>query len=220
MLDVRDDPELNNKKKNINVLMYNILDLAVKTSKPFLLIGPKGTGKTSYIRNRIYQQIDKEKEEAMVLNLTPKITQRMVYYSIIGKMNKIRRGLYGPNGEKKSIIFIDNIGLPLADDHGNQPALEIIHQMLDQKFMYEPSTFQKVQLQNTTVVSCLTTSFGMNQPLSARGRTWSSPPPSSRTSSILLDAPLSKPGADAKIFETKHPTHQSHPLHPMFLLSI
>ena len=104
----------------------------------------------------------------MVLNLTPKITQGMVYDSIIGKMNKIKRGLYGPNGEKKNIIFIDNIGLPLADEYGDQPALEIIHQMLDQKFMYEPSTFQKVQLKNTTVVSCLTTSFGMNQPLSER----------------------------------------------------
>ena len=150
------------------MLIYFILDLAVKTSKPFLLIGPKGTGKTSYMRNRIYQQIDKDKEEAMVLNLTPKITQRMVYDSIIGKMNKIKRGLYGPNGEKKSIIFIDNMGLPLADEHGDQPALEIIHQMLDQKFMYEPTTFQKVRLQNTTVVSCLTTSFGLNQPLSGR----------------------------------------------------
>ena len=104
----------------------------------------------------------------MVLNLTPKNTQRMVYDSIIGKMNKIKKGLYGPNGEKKSITFIDNMGLPLADEHGDQPALEIMHQMLDQKFMYEPSTFQKVRLQNTTVVSCLTTSFGLNQPLSGR----------------------------------------------------
>ena len=148
--------------------MFIFVDLAVKTSKPFLLIGPKGTGKTSYIRNRICQQIDKEKEDAMVLNLTPTITQRMIYDSIFGKMSKIKRGLYGPVGEKKCIIFIDNIGLPLPDEHGDQPALEILHQMLDQKFMYEPYTFQKVQLQNTTVVSCLTNSFGMNQTLSER----------------------------------------------------
>ena len=109
--------------------------MAVKTGKPFLLIGPKGTGKTSYMKNRIHQIIDSEKEEAMVLNFTPKITQEIVFDSIVKKLNKIKKGLYGPYENKKCIIFMDNFGLPLPDKHGDQPATEIIHQLLDQKFM-------------------------------------------------------------------------------------
>ena len=147
---------------------YFPLDLAVKTGKPFLLIGPKGTGKTSYMKNRIHQIIDSEKEEAMVLNFTPKITQEMVFDSIVKKLNKIKKGLYGPYENKKCIIFMDNFGLPLPDKHGDQPATEIIHQLLDQKFMYEPKNFNEVRLKNITIISCITTSFGLNQTLSER----------------------------------------------------
>ena len=144
------------------------LDLAVKSSKPFMLIGPKGTGKTSYMKNRVFQEINEEKEEAVIINFTPKITQKDIYEKIVTKLNKIKRGLYGPSNEKKCILFIDNFGLPLPDEHGDQPATEIIHQLMDHKFMYEPDNFNKVQLKNTTIISCITTAFGLNQKLSAR----------------------------------------------------
>ena len=127
----------------------HILDLAIKTSKPFLLIGPKGTGKTSYMKNRISQGLNTDVEEADTLNLTPKITQKQIFESVISKLNKIRRGLYGPQGKKKFIMFLDNFGLPLRDQHGDQQAIELIHQLLDQKFMYEPATFNEVKLNNT-----------------------------------------------------------------------
>ena len=142
--------------------------MAIKTSKPFILIGPKGTGKTSYMKNRITQGIDPEKEEAITLNFTPRITQKEVFESIVRKLNKIKRGLYGVKGDKKCIIFIDNFGLPLPDQHGDQPATEIIHQLLDQKFMYDHKNFSKVTLKNTAIISSMSTAYGMNQDLSER----------------------------------------------------
>ena len=56
----------------------HLLDLAIKRNKPFMIIGPKGTGKTSYVKNRITQSIEAETEEAFTLNLTPKIKQSTI----------------------------------------------------------------------------------------------------------------------------------------------
>ena len=142
--------------------------MAIKTSKPFILIGPKGTGKTSYMKNRITQGIHAEKEEAITLNFTPKIRPKEVFQSIVKRLNKIKRGLYGVKGDKKCIMFIDNFGLPLPDQHGDQPATEIIHQLLDQKFIYDHTNFSKVTLKNTTIIASMSASYGMTQDLSER----------------------------------------------------
>ena len=55
----------------------------------------------------------------------------------------------------------------------------------------------------------------------ARGRTWSSPPSSARTSSILFDTPLSKcqgltqkPSPWGPTTPLTSPTHQNPPIHP------
>ena len=94
-----------------------------------LLIGPRGTGKTSYLRNRITQGLDLEKEQAFTLNLTPRIRQSTIFHSMLGNLSKHKRGVYGPPKEFKMIMFLDNLGLPLSDSHGDQPATELIHQV-------------------------------------------------------------------------------------------
>ena len=120
------------------------------------------------MKNRISQGLNTDVEEADTLNLTPKITQKQIFESVISKLNKIRRGLYGPQGKKKFIMFLDNFGLPLRDQHGDQQAIELIHQLLDQKFMYEPATFNEVKLNNTTFITCMTSSMGSNTKISDR----------------------------------------------------
>ena len=146
----------------------HLLDLAIKRNKPFMIIGPKGTGKTSYVKNRITQSIEAETEEAFTLNLTPKIKQSTIFNTIVGKLNKQKRGLFGPPEGKKCIMFIDNFGLPLPDEQGDQPATEILHQMLDHQFMYDHTDFSEVRLQNSTIVSCMTTNYGMSHRISER----------------------------------------------------
>ena len=109
-----------------------------------------------------------ETEQAMTLNLTPRISQDTIFHSVVSNLNKHRRGVYGPPEGFKMILFLDNLGLPLPDKHGDQPATELIHQLLDHGSIFHPDDFFPVQLVNTTIVSTSATHYGMNQKISDR----------------------------------------------------
>lgn len=120
------------------------------------------------MKNRIHSTINRDDEEAFTLNLTPRVSQRSVFDSIISNLNKIKKGVYGSQENKKFIMFIDNLGLPEPDESGDQPPIEVIHQLMDHKFMYEPDTFEKVELRHSTIISCMTSEVGQEQKLSER----------------------------------------------------
>ena len=109
-----------------------------------------------------------ETEQAMTLNLTPRISQDTIFHSVVSNLNKHRRGVFGPPEGFKMILFLDNLGLPLPDKHGDQPATELVHQLLDHGSIYHPDDFFPVQLVNTTIVSTSATHYGMNQKISDR----------------------------------------------------
>ena len=100
--------------------------------------------------------------------MTPRIKQKTIFDRVITNLTKHKRGLYGPSKGKSCIMFIDQFGLPLMDVHGDQPATELIHQYLDHKFLLDHRNFTKARLDNTSMVSAMSTRYGMNQKVSER----------------------------------------------------
>ena len=93
----------------------HIMTLLLQNDKPFLLIGPSGTGKTVYIQDLLNSKLDKEKFAHTALFFTtisePVITQN----NIMSRLDKRRKGVYGPPLGKKFVIFVDDINIPKKD---------------------------------------------------------------------------------------------------------
>lgn len=50
---------------------------------------------------------------------------------IDARLDKRRRGIYGPPILKKQIFFIDDLNMPAADAYGTQPPIELIREFMD-----------------------------------------------------------------------------------------
>ena len=62
----------------------------------------------------------------------------------MSKLDRRRKGVYGPAMGKKCIIFIDDLTLPQSDESGTIPPVELLRQWVDHGYWYDKKDRTKV----------------------------------------------------------------------------
>ena len=102
---------------SINFYMYNLG-----------ISGPSGTGK-SFLTNVYVRKLSKEKFITNVINFSARTSTNYTQDVIMSKLDRRRKGVFGPAMGKKCIVFVDDVNLPQVDDVGSIPAVELLRQV-------------------------------------------------------------------------------------------
>ena len=90
--------------------------------------GPSGTGK-SFLTNSYIRRLSKEKFITNVINFSARTSTNYTQDVIMSKLDRRRKGVFGPAMGKKCIVFVDDLNLPQQDDCGSIPPVELLRQV-------------------------------------------------------------------------------------------
>jgi dynein heavy chain len=111
------------------------LKLLITNEKHVLNVGPTGTGKSLNINQLLTRELGEDYQYiSMVFSAQTGCNQTQD--TIDGKLDKRRKGVYGPPIGKKFVIFVDDLNMPKKEEFGAQPPIELLRQYLDHKGWY------------------------------------------------------------------------------------
>lgn len=108
------------------------LNLAISYTRPMLFVGPTGTGKSAYIKDKLLNSLPAANECSTVLvNFSARTSVSLAQSVIEARLGKRGKNILGPPAGHKCLAFIDDLNMPAKDMYGSQPPIELLRQYLD-----------------------------------------------------------------------------------------
>lgn len=118
---------------------------------PLLFCGPTGTGKSALVLNHLLTQA-KSNIVPNVVNFSARTTAQMTQDIVMSKLDRRRKGVYGPTMGKLCILFVDDLGMPQRETYGAQPPVELLRQWINHGYWFDKDT---TMLQLIDIVSLI-----------------------------------------------------------------
>eukprot|EP00958_Prasinococcus_capsulatus_P016076 scaffold1766_cov401-Prasinococcus_capsulatus_cf.AAC.33 len=124
--------------ETVDTVRYSyLLEILIRRHHHVLLAGPTGTGKTVYVKKMLHGGLDKSQWTTIECTFSAQTNANQVQDVIDSKLDKRKKGVFGPAMGTKGVVFIDDLNMPTPEKYGAQPPVELLRQCIDHSGWYD-----------------------------------------------------------------------------------
>ncbi|XP_043269180.1 dynein axonemal heavy chain 1-like [Venturia canescens] len=151
-----------------NVRNSELIGSLLLNESNVLCVGPTGSGKTLTITTKLSRNMTK-KFICDFITFSARTTANQTQDLIDSKLDKRRKGFYGPPVLKKQVFFVDDFNMPALEIYGAQPPIELIRQFMDFGGWYDRKEIGSYRnIEDVNFVCALGPPGGGRNPVTAR----------------------------------------------------
>ena len=148
-----------------------ILETQLHNDYPVMFCGETGTGKSVMVKEKLMKGMGDD-FLSHFMNFSANSKANQTQDIIDGKVDKRRKGVFGPPLGKKLVVFVDDLNMPNKEAYGAQPPIEILRQMLHWGGWWDRREIEWRQLVDTIYVAAMGLPGGGKTHITCRYSRW------------------------------------------------